>query len=109
MWTAARLITHQVPLLGEQGVTHVHLNVVEIPVAALLAAETLLIGDILHLQSRKEEKTKHAVTVAIEGGIRPMGSKHRAGWGNRAVLEVLISDFQDPAWLDLCFFTPVKA
>lgn len=41
--TAARLITHQVPLLGEQGVAHVDLDVIEIPVAALLAAETLLI------------------------------------------------------------------
>lgn len=37
------LITHQVPLLGEQGVAHVDLNVIEIPVAALLAAEALLI------------------------------------------------------------------
>lgn len=64
--TAARQITHQVPLLGEQGVAHVDLNVVEIPVATLLAAETLLIRDILHLQSRKEERTEYVVVVAIE-------------------------------------------
>lgn len=56
--TAARLITHQVPLLGEQGVAHVDLDVIEIPVAALLAAETLLIGDVLHLRSKSEEKAR---------------------------------------------------
>lgn len=56
--TAARPITHQVPLLGEQGVAHVDLDVVEIPVATLLAVKAFLIGDILHLRSTRGGKIR---------------------------------------------------
>lgn len=51
-------ITHQVPLLGEQGVAHVDLDVVEIPVATLLAVKAFLIGDILHLRSTRGGKIR---------------------------------------------------
>lgn len=53
--TAARLITHQIPLLGEQGVAHVDFDIVDIPVPSLLTAETLLIEDILHLRGWRGE------------------------------------------------------
>lgn len=53
--TAAQLITHQIPLLGEQGVAHVDFDVVDIPVASLLTTETLLIEDILHLRGERGE------------------------------------------------------
>lgn len=50
-------ITHQVPLFGEQRVTHVNFDVVDIPVAALLTAETILFEDILHLEEGKNRKS----------------------------------------------------
>lgn len=64
--TAARLITHQIPLLGEQGVAHVDFDIVDIPVPSLLTAETLLIEDILHLWGRREKPKKYPVMVGLK-------------------------------------------
>lgn len=47
--TACSLITHQIPLLGEQRVTHVDFYVINISVASLLTTETFLFDDILYL------------------------------------------------------------
>lgn len=57
--TAAGLITHQIPLFGEQRVTHVDFNIIDISVASLLTTETLLLKDILHLWKRAEEIAGH--------------------------------------------------
>lgn len=50
----AGLITHQIPLFGEQRIAHVDFNVVDISVASLLTAETLLLEDILHLRGQQQ-------------------------------------------------------
>lgn len=71
--TAARLITHQIPLLGEQGVAHVDFDIVDVPVPSLLTAETLLIEDILHLRGRGEKPKKYPVMVGLKLAEIPQG------------------------------------
>lgn len=57
MQTASWLITHQIPLLGEQRVTHVDFHIIDIPVASLLTAETFLFKDILYLVEADRQMT----------------------------------------------------
>lgn len=52
----AGLITHQIPLFGEERIAHVDLDVVDISVASLLPAEALLLQDILHLRRQQQQQ-----------------------------------------------------
>lgn len=54
----AGLITHQIPLFGEQRIAHVDFNVVDISVASLLTAEPLLLKDILHLRRQRQVRVR---------------------------------------------------
>lgn len=76
---AAALLTHQIPLFGEQRVAHVDFNVVDISVASLLATEAVLLKHALHLEKEADDHRQLEVKHWIRERLMKW-SRRRAKW-----------------------------